>query len=264
MKKTIQYLKVNPAGNITGFVLERVAPEDRKACTKAIIEQVDPDVEQVGFISFDDSGLPMRMDMMGGEFCANATRSYGLYVSQFLEGEEMAVEVLVSGFDVPLVVSVNKAASSAYVELPPAKYITQVRLQSATYMVVELDGIVHTIVDDQEEDRDFVENALAVVKEQIDSAAYGIMFLNPTTCEMVPYVYVVGSDTLYREGSCGSGTISAGYYLNKEKKDGFQAILKQPAGFLEVRAKKVGEQLRYSIGGVVEFGEMREITIDLE
>lgn len=79
MKKSFKYFRANPCGNITGFVVAPVYPGYRKAYTKCIIEQIDKDVEQVGFISPAYEGAPLRMDMMGGEFCANATRAYGLY-----------------------------------------------------------------------------------------------------------------------------------------------------------------------------------------
>ena len=85
MKKTFNYFRANPCGNITGFVVAPVYPGYRKAYTDCIIDQIDKDVEQVGFISPAYEGAPLRMDMMGGEFCANATRAYGLYSAGFYD-----------------------------------------------------------------------------------------------------------------------------------------------------------------------------------
>ncbi len=264
MKKQLDYIKANPAGNITGFVVGPVFPGYRSIYANAIMEQVDSEVEQVGFITTSYDGAPLRMDMMGGEFCGNATRSYGLYAARYMEGDgDMEVEVYVSGLKKPLIVLANKEKSTASVALPEAKKLSEVEIEGSKYTVVELEGIVHTIIDDKEEDREFVDRALDVIKNQFDEAAYGVLFLNPESHEMVPYVYVVGSDTLYREGSCGSGSVAAGYYLNKDEKDDFKVVLKQPSGSIEVVAQKVEGVLRYSIGGKVEFEEQKVITIDV-
>ena len=51
MKKTFDYFKADPAGNITGFVVWPEYPGYRSAIARAIMKQIDSEVEQVGFIS---------------------------------------------------------------------------------------------------------------------------------------------------------------------------------------------------------------------
>ncbi|EFI41542.1 MULTISPECIES: hypothetical protein [Peptoniphilus] len=266
MEKTFDYFKANPAGNITGFVVWPVYPGYRVAYAKAIMEQIDSDVEQVAFISPSYDGPPLRMDMMGGEFCGNATRTYGLYAATFLEEKgDVEVEVYVSGVNKPLNVLANVEKSYASVEVPPAKKISQIEIDGRNYMVVEFDGITHTIIDDKSEDKEFVERAIDIVRKEFDSSAYGILFLNEKNFELIPYVYVVGSDTIFREGSCGSGSIAAGYYLNKNSQDeNFKVDIKQPKGSIEVKARKSEDgQLLYSIGGKIELGEKKKVTITI-
>ncbi|MDO5040672.1 MAG: hypothetical protein Q4D95_01135 [Peptoniphilus sp.] len=265
MKQSFDFFVANPAGNVTGFVVWPVYPGYRPAYAKAIMEQIDTDVEQVGFISPSYDGPPLRMDMMGGEFCGNATRAYGLYSAQFLdEGGEGYIEVYVSGVDHPIYVFVNTEKNTAYVELPKAKNMEEIAIEGSTYKVVELEGITHTIIDDREEDRDFAEKALKVLKEKFHSKAYGVLFYNEKEDKMIPYVIVEGMDEFIRESSCGSGTVAMGYYLNTEEDENFQRVIHQPGGDLELKAGKDEEgNMVYSIGGPVELSEVRKVQIDI-
>ena len=73
----IQYCKFDPTGNITALVETAVDIADQPAVASKIMEQ-EPDVEQVGFITYDDTAsaeesVPVSLRMAGGEFCGNAT-----------------------------------------------------------------------------------------------------------------------------------------------------------------------------------------------
>ena len=118
MKKSFNYFKANPAGNITGFVVWPVYPGYRKAYADCIRSQIDSDVEQVGFISPAYEGAPLRLDMMGGEFCANATRAYGLYSAGFYDTDGLVdIEVYVSGHQGTTDVIADVKNQKAYVAL---------------------------------------------------------------------------------------------------------------------------------------------------
>ena len=263
MKKTFDYFRANPSGNITGFVLWPVYPGYRKAYADAIMEQIDSEVEQVGFISPSYDGPPLRLDMMGGEFCANATRAYGLYAATFENvKDDLEMEVYVSGVNGPMIVETNVNKGTAYVEMESPISIGEVEFDGSSYKVIELTGITHTIVPgtgDEKKARDIIEK----VKKKIDSKAYGVMFVDEDKLEMVPYVYVVGTDTLIREGSCGSGTTALAHYLNRNKDKNFNAIIKQPKGEIEIKTRSDEDGLHYLIGGKVELGEKQKVTIDI-
>ena len=70
----------NPAGNITIFVLNPPRGKAERVQTAETL-MVDPDLkaEQVGFVypPATPSGL-WRLEMAGGEFCGNASRSFWL------------------------------------------------------------------------------------------------------------------------------------------------------------------------------------------
>lgn len=80
----IRTIKADPSGNITLFLLDPVAPEIRKALNQKLLS-LDPSVEQIGCLSLKES--QPQVEMMGGEFCGNATRSAGAY-GLLLSGEK--------------------------------------------------------------------------------------------------------------------------------------------------------------------------------
>lgn len=263
MKYNLDYLRANPAGNITAFVIGDVDPSHRAEIANIIINDYDPSVEQVGFISKKADGT-YRMDMMGGEFCANASRSYGLYLAKTLDlADEKPVQAEVSGSKDKVQVKTDKDQMTAEIILSPAREVKDLSLAGGTYTTVFLDGIIHVIVNDRAEDRTLAEEIIKHIKNSYTDDAYGVMFLDEKNLTMVPYVYVAETKTLIREGSCGSGTFSAGYYLNKDKNPDFKASLKQPGGSLVVKAQKVNDSLTYSIGGPVSFGAIEKIEFDL-
>jgi len=77
----------NPAGNITAFVLDNnIEKKDYIYVANKLMEIAELEIEQVGFVKEPKLGGELRLEMMGGEFCGNATRSFGLYLAM-LKGE---------------------------------------------------------------------------------------------------------------------------------------------------------------------------------
>lgn len=263
MTKKFKYIRVNPAGNITGFVLDFVEPKERPIIANKIIKDIDSTVEQVGFISKDESGN-YRMDMMGGEFCGNATRSFGLYLAmeEGLTGRHKK-SLRVSGAEKPVTVSVDVDEMEAEIYLSPAYKTEVIDYGIGNYFTVFLEGIIHIIVTDKNEDKDLAINLINKLREYYQEDAYGVMFLDVEKLTMVPYVYVSDMDTLIRESSCGSGSVAAAYYLNKEESTKFNANLVQPGGTIEVKIGEIESKVTYSISSKVDFGKLEELEIRL-
>lgn len=260
MDKIFKYFKADPSGNITGFVLESIALEDRKKYADYIMTNIDKDVEQVGFISFSKNGKPFRMDMMGGEFCANATRAYALFCAlKSKKNFKKDIMVSVSGTDYPINAKVNLENSEVFIEMPKAKNLFRTKILGRDFFTVDLDGIVHMIVESQE-DSEFAKVALKELVRKINSKAYGIMFIDKYTLTMIPYVYVVKTNTLFRESSCGSGTIACAYYLNQDNNKHFNVILKQPKGILEIKSRYINGNIIYSIGGKIKLYDEKLVS----
>ncbi|MFR8506458.1 MAG: hypothetical protein ACLVCA_05340 [Peptoniphilus sp.] len=266
MKKTFNYFRANPCGNITGFVVAPVYPGYRKAYTDCIIEQIDKDVEQVGFISPAYEGAPLRMDMMGGEFCANATRAYGLYSAGFYDTDGLVdIEVYVSGHQGTTDVIADVKNQKAYVALDAPIGRENLTIAGKDCTLIKLHGISHLVVEG-EEDRDFVDKALEVLKKDHKDEAYGVLFFNKDKLEMIPYVYVEGSDTLFREGSCGSGTVAVVNYLESDidkLDEDYKIAIKNPGGELEVFVYEFEDDKKFCVGGKVELSEVEKKSIEI-
>lgn len=266
MKKTFNYFRANPCGNITGFVVAPVYPGYRKAYTDCIIEQIDKDVEQVGFISPAYEGAPLRMDMMGGEFCANATRAYGLYSAGFYDTDGLVdIEVYVSGHQGTTDVIADVKNQKAYVALDAPIGRENLTIAGKDCTLIKLHGISHLVVEG-EEDRDFVDKALEVLKKDHKDEAYGVLFFNKDKLEMIPYVYVEGSETLFREGSCGSGTVAVVNYLESDidkLDEDYKIAIKNPGGELEVFVYEFEDDKKFCVGGKVELSEVEKKSIEI-
>lgn len=266
MKKSFNYFRANPCGNITGFVVAPVYPGYRKAYTDCIIEQIDSEVEQVGFISPAYEGAPLRMDMMGGEFCANATRAYGLYSAGFYDTDGLVdIEVYVSGHEGTTDVIADVKNQKAYVALDAPLDKKTVKVDGKDYTLIKLHGISHLIVEDKE-DKEFVDKALEVLKKDYKDEAYGVLFFDKENLEMIPYVYVEGSETLFREGSCGSGTVAVVDYLENDINsldEDYKISIKNPAGELEVFLYEFEDGKKLCVGGKVELSEVEKKSIEI-
>lgn len=266
MKKTFNYFRANPCGNITGFVVAPVYPGYRKAYTDCIMEQIDKDVEQVGFISPAYEGAPLRMDMMGGEFCANATRAYGLYSASFYDTDGLVdIEVYVSGHEGTTDVIADVKNQKAYVALDAPIGREKLTIDGKDCTLIKLPGISHLVVE-EEEDKEFVDKALEVLKKDHKDEAYGVLFFNKEKLEMIPYVYVEGSETLFREGSCGSGTIAVVNYLEDDiakLDEDYKISIKNPAGELEVFVYEFEDGKKFCVGGKVELTEVEKKSIEI-
>lgn len=266
MKKTFNYFRANPCGNITGFVVAPVYPGYRKAYTDCIMEQIDKDVEQVGFISPAYEGAPLRMDMMGGEFCANATRAYGLYSAGFYDTDGLVdIEVYVSGHEGTTDVIADVKNQKAYVALDAPIGREKLTIDGKDCTLIKLPGISHLVVE-AEEDKEFVDKALEVLKKDHKDEAYGVLFFNKEKLEMIPYVYVEGSETLFREGSCGSGTVAVVNYLEDDiakLDEDYKISIKNPAGELEVFVYEFEDGKKFCVGGKVELSEVEKKSIEI-
>lgn len=225
----------DPAGNITIFVMSKVPSEQYAAIAARLLSMEEFHAEQVAFQVPSRMGGQGRIQMMGGEFCGNATRSYGYLLSMLLPGNPETVTVEISGAQNPLTVQVDQEKSRCETEMPLPASICSVLYLGQEYPVVCFDGIVHTIVPGETKVEEFVRGLLKEVRSVAEASAYGIMFLNGE--KMVPVVYVCDTDSLIWESSCGSGSMAVGVFLALQMGEGTRRFtLQQPGGEIEASA----------------------------
>ena len=193
----------------------------------------------------------MRLQMMGGEFCGNASRAYGYLLAkqQGLTGRH-TMHLSVSGCDHPVAVTVDMDAGTASAEMPLPKLVEQVEVAGTAGTLVHLGGIAHLVVQGVAPSRDFFAAAEPIFAEDPMLEAYGVCFIEGE--RMTPLVKVPEAGTLVFEGSCGSGTLASAIALSEGHEGTFSTALTQPAGTVYASVtRQAGVVTAASIGGSV-------------
>jgi diaminopimelate epimerase len=118
--KEVKYCIFDPTGNITALVETEVRAADRASVASGIMA-AHPEVEQVGFVAYNDAAFAadtgtdaaVSLMMAGGEFCGNATMcAAALYVIRKGMPAAGAVKAKVSGAEAPLSVQVEEISGA--------------------------------------------------------------------------------------------------------------------------------------------------------
>ena len=255
----LEVIRANPAGNITLFVKTPVDKADRAPVAEKLLAMKEFSAEQVGYFCEPAEGFDGHMEMSGGEFCGNASRAYGFLIAKEkgLRGK-VHLKLEVSGSDVPVEVDADIDAGAARASMPLPLYVKPASAGGAEGILVHLGGIAHFVVTDVEPAEEFFDKAEAeIFKEMKELDAYGVMFTDSETGRLTPLVKVPAANSLYWEGSCGSGSLAVIIAETEEMPDGSYAMdLIQPAGTVRAEVERSGgEVIKAFIGG--------NISIDL-
>ena len=256
----LSVLRADPAGNITLFVLTPVPVGDRAGIAAQLM--AGSDAEQVGFVCPPLQGGTGRMEMAGGEFCGNATRAFGMLVSQE-QGSSARILVEVSGCDHPVTVDVDWSRRTACAQMPLPRSMGRTQVDGRWGTFVDFVGIAHFVVEDVPPSLEFFEQAEPLFQNIPDLDAYGVMFLDHAAGSMTPLVKVPAAGTLVWEGSCGSGSLAAAIAQSQNAPDGpFIRSYVQPAGVVEATViRRDGETAAAYIGGPVHLDLPLEIEL---
>lgn len=261
----LEVIKADPAGNITLFVMTPVDPEKRAGIAEKLMGIKEFAAEQVGYRCDPAEGYDGHMIMSGGEFCGNASRAYGMLVALEKGIRGRAHLVLdVSGSDVPVEVDVDTEAGTARAKMPLPKMVKRMEAGGQAGILVHLGGIAHFVVDGMTPSEDY----LKAVEEEIMSGldgldAYGVMFFDSTSGKLTPLVKVPAANSLFWEGSCGSGSLATTIALTADLPDGvYEKDMIQPAGVVHVTTeRKNGDFSAAYIGGSVTIDPPAEVEI---
>ena len=275
----LRFIKVNPSGNTTIFILDPVARELYPAVGTAVMAYESVGAEQVGFIEKDDT-VPAgwRMCMAGGEFCGNASRSFASWLNLCPDGgsprafaeEEREQVITVSGADKPLTARLTRMDADnkcyAKIDMPlPERVLTGNDPWFGDYTLVIFQGIAHLVLmnrDPRDEDVDKMRELLAAMNLKPD--AFGLMYYDGSRRFMKPLVCVEESHTLVWENSCGSGTSALACALAHRADASLEDILiRQPGGELHVDVFWDKGVKRLVLGGVIEFTVCGELFVDV-
>ena len=255
----IRYMPADPAGNLTGLVLTPVAREAHPAVAAQLMARCPEGFEQIAFIDEDSLTGPLpRMEMMGGEFCGNASRAFGLLAAQRRGRGETELAVSVSGAAEPVRVRLDSARGCAYADMPLPTGCVRIDAAGRALDVVRMEGIDHAIVPGEAPSQALAEAVLAAMPP---APAQGVLFLDGQ--RMTPFVHVPATGTGVWESSCGSGSVALAWLLCRGRDDGLHAFaFDEPGGRIEVRAQVAGGRVvRAMMGGSVQVGGERMVDI---
>lgn len=257
-------VRADPSGNITLFVLDPVVKAERAAVAARLMARRGLAAEQVGFACPPRTGGDGRFEMMGGEFCGNATRAYGMLLARG-RGVSGTARLLVetSGCDRTVAVDADVSAGTARAELPLPRFVRRAEAERLSGTLVHLGGIAHFVVDAPSDETLFAA-AEAVFAREPECAgldACGMIFLHGG--RMTPLVKVAATGTLVWEGSCGSGTLAAALAESADAPDGvFARDYVQPRGTVRAEVeRKGGAVVSAHIGGTVTLSDVLTLEV---
>lgn len=256
----IQYLLADPTKNITVLVTTPVSRALQPELASLLLD-LEPEAEQVGFVETAADGQ-MRLQMMGGEFCGNATRAYAMYIAR-QRGGLSEVRLRVSGCDHIVTAAVDLARGAARAEMPLPRAVRAAEVEGHAGTLVDLAGIAHLVIEGVAPSEDFFRAAEPLFSAIEGLDAYGVIFLDRTSHRITPLVKVVDTGTLIWEGSCGSGTIACAVAESAGLADGlFEQDYFQPAGVVRASIeRRGGAVVSAAIGGPVTLDEPMCITL---
>lgn len=247
----LNFIKVNPTENMTVFVLDNLPRTKYMYIANKLMNYNNINAEQVGFIErpmLKESNASVRLQMMGGEFCGNASRALAAVAvnrgyQNITEAKgKFSVPLEVSGLEEVIYCDVEIKGENAYevaINMPLQRSLREidVKYKDVVYKgrIVELYGISHAVffTDDKSLKEEFFEK----VKSEIDDLnydAFGVMFFDEKQKFMTPLVYVKDTQSLIWERSCGTGTVALGVVLSYVNKSNVDMNINQPGGKVQI------------------------------
>ncbi|TSA45439.1 hypothetical protein D4R52_02500 [bacterium] len=266
----VNYALIDPGGNATVLVLDKIKRSLQNFLAQKIMAGNQLKCEQVGFIEPARSKRALlRLQMMGGEFCANALRATAVWLSQINKPAKVIknYSVETSGTD-QLIAVTTQTDYRGYVqwaeteipmsrELKTEKILLDLGGKRVPAQMIQLDGITHILVPNRlfRKNLDFRKAFVRLYKDyKIKNEAAGIIFCKKNSrgrFAIKPVVYVRKTDTIVFETSCASGTICLA--IAKGILDGIKEIfVQQPSSYdLIVRVEMTGQKKRIFVGGKI-------------
>lgn len=233
---------MNPNKNATVLVLDEHPRNQYPKLSKTLMALESVYAEQVGFIEkANNREADYRLQMMGGEFCANAAASLSVYMAYNEElqvGEKTQCTLEISGSDT-LVKCYTKRLKKGFrtkITMPCPLHI-QDEMVDYKGRLMEIgcvdyaDACQRIVYDDHVH---LQPKALAkyILHHGMgnDYTIKGVTLCNTDNLSITPLIYVKETDTEIWENSCGIASASlAAYMANKQEKSTALRII-QPSG----------------------------------
>ena len=265
----LKFAKMNPTENMTILVLSPVTREYQPDIAAKLMSENSVGAEQVGFLEkVSLPGAIARLQMMGGEFCGNATMSLAALIANeegLADGAKKSYPLEISGADHLLHCRILRLGDSyeGSVEMPLPERISEEELEPGISLpVVRFPGIAHVIVQENKIDPAAARAVIPRWCGRLETEALGILLCNGDFNRIRPLVYVQETGSSVWERGCGSGTAALGAYLAHEAKKDIQISISQPGGVISVKALYQGCVSSIEITGRVQIAAIGDAFLD--
>ena len=220
-----------PGGNTTALIFGRRPAMDRKELNEQIISAWQkqypdlPQIEQCCFVKKSAGPVIGTLEMLGGEFCGNATRS-AVWILQ--KGKNSSGLIKASGSPQPLSFSINNGEVALKMPGSQVKTVKE-------GILVQFAGITQLVVSDSQYLFGGEENLLRGLLSSNayglkKCAAVGVTSINENANEARFSIWVKAVDTVFNETACGSGTCAIGISKAIEIGAAVSLSITQPSG----------------------------------
>ncbi|TSC86876.1 MAG: Uncharacterized protein G01um10147_751 [Microgenomates group bacterium Gr01-1014_7] len=231
-KKTeYEFTILRPGGN-DQMLIQGLVPKNKKRLINDEMIKRFPNVEQVSFYAFDRKNNFATLELAGGEFCGNATRSLAYLL---LNGNKGKIKIKVSGTKRVLNAGINQK-NTAFAQMPISNLKSFTKLKSNLFRV-DLEGITQLVFVQtrQINPSNLKRYALKLLQQEnliYSVPAAGVMFITDwgEYIELKPIVWVRDIETLLYETACASGTAAVGIWkATQSKATSTQVKILQPS-----------------------------------
>lgn len=261
----IKYVTLDPTGNITCLVLSPVAAKDRPRVTARLMDRC----EQVGYLlPAGQPGTRARLEMMGGEFCGNASMGSAAWLARqagLADQTETVIPLEVSGAEEIVSCRIRREGESwlGTVNMPLPENMAEIELDGKQMTAVFLPGMTHLILPLSDLGKKEAEALLRKAALRFSAPALGLLLWDGARAFMTPLVYVRGSETMVWENACGSGTTAIACWMTVKAGHSMETAVGQPGGILRAAAEIRDGMIReIRLSGTVRIGTVAEMKED--
>lgn len=249
-----------PSGNTTAVIFDQLLGADRKKLNEQVMQTwktlkpEQPEIEQCCFVTRPRNPEAIaRVEMFGGEFCGNATRSAAWLIAK---GQDCSGLIEVSGVERLLEFSVKDGQVTVEMPLPKAAELVQPVPEGS---LVQLDGIAQLVVTKPKDDqtpRQLLTNLLRTNNYGLaDQPAVGVSYYNQISGTAKFCVWVNAVDTIFDETACGSGTCALGVVESTKTQQPVELNVVQPSG------ESIRTEAEYTNGAVTKSSISGEVIV---
>lgn len=258
----LNFIKANPTDNMTVFILDPLPIELHKDVARKIISYGNLCAEQVGFLDHpsdhDGKLAHIRLRMMGGEFCGNATRALAAvmvdrdFPGLLKNGDAYRVNIDVSEAFDPIPCQVERMAGNTYsvsAKMPRYESLSSIEFEhlSESYRGtwVKYSGISHVVFfTKQVEIANGLIDAIKAAMQSYAGEALGIMLYDEEISFLTPIVHIPETATEIWERGCGSGSAAVATVLAARDGKDIEQEINQPGGCVTLSGQWANGQVR--------------------